>query len=68
MNIQRPMIGLPTQYSGRKITVRYMGPDFLGYVDEVELAGFFITPAAAESAAQRYINDEIEAARKKGKP
>lgn len=56
--IHRQQIGAAEDYCGRKITVRLMGPDFLAYVDDTELSGFFISPNAAVNAAQKYINDE----------
>jgi hypothetical protein len=59
--IQRPLVGLPELYRDRLIAVRFMGPDFLAYVDDEELSNFFISPQAATAAGQRYITDAIKA-------
>jgi hypothetical protein len=68
VTVARPIVGTPEKYRGRVLSVRLMGPDYLSYVDEIELSGFFISPGAAASAGQKYVNDEIEAKEKaKGK-
>jgi hypothetical protein len=64
MTIQRQIIGAPELYRDRLISVRLMGPDFLAYVDDIELGGFFISPNAAVAAGQRYINDALKSREK----
>jgi hypothetical protein len=65
MAVQRPIVGQPTLYRDRLITVRMMGPDMLSFVDDEELSGFFISEQAAVAAGQRYINDAIKAKERK---
>jgi hypothetical protein len=65
MTIERQQVGATEFYGGRGITVRLMGPDFLCYVDKVELSNFFISPGAAVSAGQKYIDDERKAREQK---
>jgi hypothetical protein len=61
--IERKQVG-PTQvYHGRKLTARYMGPDLLGFVDDIELSGFFLDVNAAHAAGQRHVDAEIKAAK-----
>lgn len=59
MAIERKIVG-ESEYRGSKITVRRMGPDLLGYVDGVELSGFFINTAAAIAGGERYIDQQIK--------
>jgi hypothetical protein len=47
-------------YEGRRITVRYMGPDLLCEVEGIELAGFYLNTEGAYGAAHRYIDAEIK--------
>lgn len=61
MAIERKVVGEPVQYQGRTITARYMGPDLLGYVDDMELSGFFLDLAAVRAAGQRHVDAEIKA-------
>lgn len=63
--VQRQSIGAPELYRDRLISVRLMGPDFLAYVDDIELSGFYISPNAAVAAGQRYVNDDIKNRTKK---
>lgn len=65
MPLKRQMVGQPENYQGRTITVRLMGPDLLGYVDDIELSGFFWTAEAARVAARKYIDDEQRASKGK---
>lgn len=65
MAIERKVVGTPSKYRGKTITVRFMGPDFLGYVNDIELSGFFLSAAAAESAGQRYVNEQLDAEAKR---
>ena len=62
--INRKQVASET-YGGRDIVVRLMGPDFLCYVGDIELSGFYLSPQAAISAGQKYINDEAKAKDKK---
>jgi len=59
MAIERQIVG-KSEYRGSEITVRHMGPDLLGYVDGVELSGFFINTAAAIAGGERYIDQQIK--------
>lgn len=61
MSVARPAAGPPHLYRGHLIQVRVMSPDFLCYVGDIELSGFFVSELAAVSAGQRHINAEIEA-------
>lgn len=61
MALKRKLVGKPEEYRGRKITARHMGPDLLGYVDDIELSGFFLDTEAVQAAGQRYIDAEIKA-------
>ena len=38
-------------YEGRCVEVRYMGPDLLAYVEDIELAGFYLNTQGAFEAA-----------------
>ena len=62
--VVRQSVGAPELYRGSLISVRFMGPDFLCYVGDIEMSGFYISPGAAVAAGQRYINDEIDAKEK----
>ena len=62
MSIERKLIGEPERYKGRLLTVRHMGPDVLGYVDDTELSGFFLNPEAARAAGRRHVDAELKAA------
>ena len=61
MSITRKVVGDPERYHGRTITARYMGPDLLGYVNDVELGGFFLDLEAVRAAGRRYVDAEIKA-------
>jgi len=61
MPLERLAVGLPEKFGRRTITVRLMGPDFLVYVDDCELANFYLSPNAAVAAGQRYILDDEKA-------
>jgi hypothetical protein len=65
MSLAREPAGPPQLYRGHLIQVRIIKPDFLCYVGDIELSGFFISESAAVSAGQRHINAEIEAKEKK---
>lgn len=67
MAIQRQPVGDVVPYRGRWLRVAYMGPDLLGYVDYVELSGFFLTVEAAIKAGKRYVDDEIKAEQDKAR-
>ena len=47
-------------YKGKMITVPFMGPDLLCYVDWVELPNFHINVESAKAAGRKYI-DRLEA-------
>lgn len=66
MPIERKPVGEMT-YHGRKIEVKFMGPDLLAYVDGIELSGFYLDSQAAYVAGQKHVDAELlaEAERKK---
>jgi hypothetical protein len=55
------------EFHGRKLEARHMGPDLLGYVDGVELSGFFIDVEAALAGGRRFVEDEEKEAAKRAK-
>ena len=59
MSFERKLIGSPETYKGRKIEVRFCGPDLLCYVDGADCGQFYMTAEAAKKAGRRYI-DECE--------
>lgn len=67
MTFERRLVVKPEQYRGRTITARYMGPDLLAYVDEIELGGFYMTAEAAREAGRRYVDAEIDAEEKRAR-
>jgi len=58
--IQRPTIGEPVEYRGKKIEVRHMGPDLLAYVDGEELPNFYVDADSARAAGRRYIDQILK--------
>ena len=58
MSVQRKILS-EHKYKGRTITTRHMGPDCLSEVDGVELANFYLNPAAGRAAGERYV-DQLE--------
>jgi hypothetical protein len=69
--VKRRQVGDAERYHGRRLHAGYMGPDLLGYVDDIELGGFYLTVEAAIGAGRRHVDAEIravnEAARKAGR-
>lgn len=63
MSFQRKLVGEPTEYKGYIITVRYMGPDLLGYVNNEELSGFFVDVRAVVAAGARYVDQKLKEAK-----
>lgn len=59
--IEREIIGEAEEYHGRVLTARFMGPDLLGYVDGIELGGFYRNRTAAINAGKRYVDAEMKA-------
>lgn len=60
----RPQVGPVAKYRGYNITVRYLGPDHLAYVDdgltpETELGGFYMEPMHALRAGERHVDHLI---------
>jgi hypothetical protein len=53
------------EFHGRRLEARHMGPDLLGYVDGVELSGFFIDVEAALSGGRRFVEEEEKEAAKR---
>lgn len=66
MAVTREQIGQVEEYRGHKIVAHLAGPDLLGYVDDVELSGFYLNTAAVSAAGQRYIDGKIKDQEKKG--
>lgn len=50
-------------YEGRLVSAKFMGPDLLAYVGDVELPNFYETPRAAIAAGKRYIDEENKEAK-----
>ncbi len=65
MPLIRKQVGDAERYEGRRIVARYMGPDLLAYVNDIELASFYVNVESAIAAGRRYIDDEIKAAAKR---
>lgn len=53
------------KYEDRTLEVRHMGPDVLGFVNGIELSGFFIDVSAAIAGGQRYVDAEIKVQRER---
>ena len=60
MSLVRPPVGEPETYKGHTLQARFLGPDLLGYVDDVELPNFYASAAAARDAGRRYVDDQIK--------
>lgn len=60
MSIQRRQVGSTELYHGRKLTARYLGPDLLAYVDDVELNAFYTDVESARAAGRRHVDAEIK--------
>jgi hypothetical protein len=56
----RKQVGDAERYQGRRLVARHMGPDLLAYVNDVELASFYINVESAIAAGRRYVDDEIK--------
>ncbi len=63
----RPQVGAIETYKGSKLLARFCGPDLLAYVDDIELAGFYLTPEAARAAGRRHVDAERKAAKQESK-
>ena len=61
MSIERKQVGPTEVYFGRELRARYMGPDLLGFVNDVELNGFYLTAEDARAAGRRQVDAEIKA-------
>ncbi len=61
MAVSRPQAGRDMLYRGRVIVARHCRPDLLGYVDDVELNGFYKDTAAVWRAGVRYVDEKIKA-------
>lgn len=57
--IKRKLIATDV-YEGRCVEVRYMGPDLLAYVEDIELSGFYLNTQGAFEAAKRHIDAQIK--------
>ena len=67
MAIERKQVGPTVDYHGRKLLARHMGPDLLGFVDDMELSGFFLDVEAAHDAGRRHVDGEIKAEQERQK-
>jgi hypothetical protein len=65
MALIRKQVGDAERYEGRRLVARFMGPDLLAYVNDVELASFYINVESAIAAGRRYVDDEIKEAAKR---
>lgn len=63
--IERKQVGDAERYHGRRLHAAYMGPDLIGYVDGVELSGFFLNVEAAISGGRRYVDEQIKEEKKR---
>lgn len=65
--LKRRQVGDAERYHGRRLSAHFLGPDLLGYVDDIELSGFYLNVEAALAAGRRYVDDQIkEEAKKRG--
>lgn len=58
MAVKREVVGDPYMYRGRLVSARYMGPDLLAFVNDVELPHFYDGLEAVRSAGRRWIDAE----------
>lgn len=65
MSIQRRQVGKTELYEGRELRARYMGPDLLAFVNDVELNGFYLSVEDAHAAGRRHVDAEIKAEKKR---
>lgn len=56
MAFQRPLVGAPEAYKGRKIEARFCGPDLLCYVDGSGVGQFYLNVEAAKRAGRLHID------------
>jgi hypothetical protein len=47
MSLQRRQVGETETYHGRRLVVRFCGPDLLSYVDDIELSDFYLNVEVA---------------------
>lgn len=66
MVVKRPIVGDPYLYRGRTVSARYLGPDLIAYVNDVELPHFYLDIEAVRGAGRRWVDAE-EDERAKGK-
>lgn len=59
MTLNRPIVGEPIMYKGRRIEARFMGPDLLCCVDGSEVGHFYLNAEAARKAGRQYV-DQLE--------
>lgn len=64
MSLTRKLIA-ETIYQNHRIEARYMGPDLLAYVNDIELANFYVNTQAAFEAGRRHVDYELKAAKEK---
>ncbi len=65
MAFTRKQVGDAERYQGRRLMARFAGPDLLAYVDDIELAGFYINVESALQAGRRHVDAEIKEAKNK---
>jgi hypothetical protein len=65
--MKRPVVGGEYKYRDHLIRVELMQPDYLLYVDGMQVGQFWLTPFDADAEAHRYIDFiETEKASKNG--
>lgn len=66
MAVNRKIVG-HEKYQGRELVARYLGPDLLAYVDNVELSGFYLDSKGAMLAGRKHVDAEIKAEKERGR-
>lgn len=65
MPVARKQVGDVHRYRGYEIRVRECQPCLVAEVDSTELSGFFSSVDAVRKAGERYVDDKIEANKRK---
>lgn len=67
MSVERKPVGDPEPYHGWRLQARFMGPDLLSYVDDLEMPNFYIDVASALAGGRRYVDAQLkEEAKRRG--
>ena len=65
MTLQRKLVDCVT-YKKHVIDIKYIGPDLLCYVNEIELPNFFVNIRSAIEAGKRFVNEKLKEEKKNG--